>query len=60
MIRQILKTKTKKMSEDKKENTEQVLQWFNHFVDYIGNINSNLYNEACEYADAQEEENKNE
>ena len=46
------------MSEDKKENTEQVLQWFNHFVDYIGNINSNLYNEACEYADAQEEETK--
>jgi hypothetical protein len=48
------------MSQNKKENTEQVLQWFNHFVDYIGNINSNLYNEACEYADAQEEENKNE
>jgi len=45
------------MSKDK--NTEQVLQWFNHFVDYIGNINSNLYNEACEYADSQEETNQN-
>ncbi len=31
------------------------LAWFNHFVDYVGNIDSNLYNEACEYADNCEE-----
>ena len=30
---------------------EKQLQWFNHFVDYVGNIDSNIYNEACEYAD---------
>ena len=37
-----------------KKNTsdiEKQLQWFNHFVDYVGNVDSNLYNEACEYAD---------
>jgi hypothetical protein len=30
---------------------EKQLAWFNHFVDYVGNIDSNIYNEACEYAD---------
>ena len=45
------------MSKDK--NTKQLIQWFNHFVDYVANMNNNLYNEACEYADAQEEENQN-
>lgn len=33
------------------KDMEKQLQWFNHFVDYVGNNNSNLYNEACEYAD---------
>lgn len=33
------------------KDMEKQLQWFNHFVDYVGNTNSNLYNEACEYAD---------
>lgn len=30
---------------------EMVLDWFNHFVDFIANYNSDLYNDACEYAD---------
>ena len=36
-----------------KENSdlEKQLMWFNHFVDYVGQMNSNLYNEACEYSD---------
>jgi hypothetical protein len=34
---------------------EKQLMWFNHFVDYVGNVDSNLYNEACEYADECEE-----
>ena len=42
----------------KENNTEQVLQWFNHFVDYVASMNSNLYNEACDYADSQEEINQ--
>ena len=41
------------MSEDK--NTKQLIQWFNHFVDYVASMNNNLFNEACEYADSQEE-----
>ena len=27
------------------------LEWFNNFVDYVENIDSNLYNQACEYSD---------
>jgi len=38
----------------KKGKEEQVLRWFNLFVDYVGNRDSNLYNEACEYADENE------
>jgi len=30
---------------------EKQLEWFNNFVDYVGNIDRNLYNQACEYAD---------
>jgi hypothetical protein len=40
----------RKMEIDKKE-LEKQLEWFNNFVDYVGNIDSNLYNQACEYAD---------
>jgi len=29
--------------------------WFNNFVDYIYELDSNLYNEACEYADERED-----
>jgi len=43
------------MEKNNKENlNEKVLEWFNHFVDYVGNVDSNLYNEACEYADKKE------
>ena len=30
---------------------EKQLMWFNHFVDYVGQMDGNLYNEACEYSD---------
>jgi len=30
-------------------------EWFNNFVDYVENIDSNIYNEACKYADDREE-----
>lgn len=42
-----------KQDKDKqdKEKQDKQLEWFNHFVDFIGNIDSNIYNEACEYAD---------
>lgn len=40
-------------NENELEKLEKQLEWFNHFVDYVGNINSNLYNEACEYADGE-------
>ena len=32
-----------------------LFEWFNNFVDYVGNKNNNLYNEACKYADEREE-----
>jgi|TARA_R100000995_G_scaffold18009_2_gene7319 transcription elongation factor Elf1 len=38
----------------------QKLDWYDDFVDYIQEININIYNEACEYADKkQENENDN-
>lgn len=39
------------------ESNLKQLDWFNDFVDFIQESNSNLYNEACEYADAREEAN---
>lgn len=38
----------------KKGKEEQVLRWFNLFVDYVEIKDRNLYNEACEYADENE------
>jgi hypothetical protein len=35
---------------------EDILEWYNNFVDYIEEIDINLYNEACEYADKKEED----
>ena len=29
----------------------KVLDWLNYFTDYIQNNNTNLYNQACKYAD---------
>ena len=34
---------------------EKQLAWFNHFVDYVNQVDPNIYNEACEYADNCEE-----
>ena len=34
---------------------ENTVEWFNYFADYIEETNSNLYNEACEYADNKQE-----
>lgn len=42
-----------KAYQDMKPNTE--VDWFNSFVDFVGNTDRNLYNEACEYADKTEE-----
>jgi hypothetical protein len=33
------------------------LEWYNYFVDYIQEVDRNLYNKACEYADLEEEQN---
>jgi hypothetical protein len=32
----------------------KVLDWFNYFTDYIQSNNTNLYNQACKYADIKE------
>ena len=37
------------------KNMEKQLAWFNHFVDYVNQVDPNIYNEACEYADNCEE-----
>ena len=42
-----------KAYQDMKVNNE--VEWFNSFVDFVGNVDRNLYNEACEYADKTEE-----
>ena len=46
------------MEKNNKENlNEQVLEWYNNFVDYIMEYNINMYNSACEYADKKERNN---
>lgn len=42
-----------KAYQDMKVNNE--VEWFNSFVDFVGNVDRNLYNQACEYADKTEE-----
>ena len=39
-----------------KTSCEDALDWYDLFVDYIEEVNINLYNEACEYADDQQQE----
>jgi hypothetical protein len=34
-----------------KQIRESKVEWFDLFADYVYDNNSNLYNEACEYAD---------
>jgi hypothetical protein len=38
-----------------KFSSTALYEWFNNFVDYVGNRDSNIYNEACKYADEREE-----
>ncbi len=32
------------------------LEWYDNFVDYVKEVNTNLYNDACQYADSMEGE----
>ena len=34
-----------------------LFEWFNNFIDYVQYNHSNIYNEACKYADDREEGN---
>ena len=47
--------KTKQKETKQKQNDKQVLKWFNLFADYIQETNINLYNNACKYADKNEQ-----
>jgi hypothetical protein len=38
-------------SEERMMENIAKIEWFDLFVDYVYDNNSNLYNEACEYAD---------
>ena len=49
-----MKTKTKQKETKQKQNDKQVLKWFNLFADYIQETNRNLYNDACKWADRNE------
>ena len=49
-----MKTKTKQKETKPKQNDKQVLKWFNLFADYIHETNRNIYNDACKYADRNE------
>ena len=40
---------------EKELTMEKQLAWFNHFVDYVNQVDPNIYNEACEYSDNAEE-----
>ena len=35
------------------------LEWFNHFVDYMQEMDPDMYNRACEYADYEEKQSIN-
>lgn len=45
----------------KLENLPKIdpLNWFNYFVDYVGNADPDIYNSACEYADYEEKQDIN-
>jgi len=45
--------KEKKLSLMK--NKDKIIQWYDHFVDYVNQVDPNIYNEACEYSDNAEE-----
>jgi hypothetical protein len=39
-------------------NLEEKLEWYDLFIDYIYETDTNKYNQACEYADNNQTENK--
>ena len=39
----------------KDKHKDKIIQWYDHFVDYVNQVDPNLYNEACEYSDNAEE-----
>ena len=45
------------MDISKIKNKDSVIAWFNSFADLIQDAQPNLYEQACEYADAREVEN---
>ena len=50
-----MKKETKQKETKPKQNDKQVLKWFHLFADYIQETNRNLYNNACKYADKNEQ-----
>ena len=51
-VKIIIKTKTmKEKTLSELQKLKDRLEWYDLFVDYIYEIDSNKYNEACEYAD---------
>ena len=49
-----MKKETKQKETKPKQNDKQVLKWFHLFADYIQEIDYKLYNDACKYADRNE------
>ena len=45
--------KEKKLSLMK--DNDKIIKWYDHFVDYVNQVDPNIYNEACEYSDNAEE-----
>jgi hypothetical protein len=37
---------------DERKKTNQHLEWFNNFLDHVGNADSKVYTEARDYADS--------
>lgn len=44
-------TKLKQDLKVRNQKVDNALEWFNLFVDFVGNNYRNAYNDACEYAD---------
>ena len=42
-------------NEIKNEVNEKLVQWYDRFGDYIQKVDFHLYNEACEYADGEQD-----
>ena len=42
--------------EDKIEQLQRLIEWFNHYVDYVEYNFRNINDEACEYADKRQDD----